>query len=152
MGFLKRRRVKRLVKTRSGRTCYRGFEYKYSISRQDWNYLKYLANPEKASREEDTGVAEGAITTVDIIMLQFIKKTAPKEAWADLWRTWRRTASKIASRKGYRRFSTTKFNLQRELVDKSSTLVEDGFISFSASILRGGFPRVRGMLTTSSLK
>jgi len=44
MGFLKRRRVKRKCKTKSGKTCFRGYEYKYFISSQEWKYLKYLAS------------------------------------------------------------------------------------------------------------
>ena len=32
MGFLKRERIKRECETKSGKTCFRGYEYVYSIS------------------------------------------------------------------------------------------------------------------------
>lgn len=45
MTFLKRKRVKRIVKARNGKVCHRGFEYRYSLSSQGRKYLKYKANP-----------------------------------------------------------------------------------------------------------
>ena len=44
MGFLKYKRVKRSVKTRSGKECFRGYMYQYSVSSQGRNYLEYLLN------------------------------------------------------------------------------------------------------------
>jgi len=34
MGFLKRKRIKRECETKSGKTCFRGYEYVYTISRR----------------------------------------------------------------------------------------------------------------------
>jgi len=42
MGFLKRRRVKRLCAGASGKLCHRGFEYVYAFSRQGVSYLRWL--------------------------------------------------------------------------------------------------------------
>ena len=47
MGLLEYRRVKRPVKTRSGKECFRGYMYQYSVSRQGKNYLKYLLNEDE---------------------------------------------------------------------------------------------------------
>ena len=41
MGFLNRKRRLRLVSQRAS-TCFRGFKYDYRISKQGWQYLKYL--------------------------------------------------------------------------------------------------------------
>jgi len=42
MGFLKRRKVKRLCAAASGKLCHRGFEYVYSFSKQGVSYLRWL--------------------------------------------------------------------------------------------------------------
>lgn len=42
MGFLSRKRRKRLVTTRNGKTCYRGFVYFYYITKQGISYSSYL--------------------------------------------------------------------------------------------------------------
>ena len=51
MGLLEYRRVKRSVKTRSGKECFRGYMYQYSVSRQGRNYLKYLLNEDEYGSE-----------------------------------------------------------------------------------------------------
>lgn len=38
MGFLSRKRMKRLVITRNGKTCYRGFVYFYHFTKQGISY------------------------------------------------------------------------------------------------------------------
>lgn len=44
MRFLNRKREKRLVTTKTGRKCYRGYKYTYSVSEQGRKYLDYLDN------------------------------------------------------------------------------------------------------------
>ena len=48
MGFLRRRSVARVVTTRSGKKCNRGFKYVYSFSRQGLRYLEHMTNPKQA--------------------------------------------------------------------------------------------------------
>lgn len=45
MGFLTRRRVKREVQTRVGKSCNRGYKYLYNISKQGKSYTAYLETP-----------------------------------------------------------------------------------------------------------
>jgi hypothetical protein len=61
MGLLKRRRVKRECKTKSGKTCFRGYEYKYVISNQGKSYLEYLINPEAQRRADDEDFMDFAV-------------------------------------------------------------------------------------------
>jgi len=42
MGFLRRKRVKRLCFLKNGQSCYKGYEYIYVISKQGKNYLKWM--------------------------------------------------------------------------------------------------------------
>jgi len=42
MGFLKRKRKKRLCLAENSKWCYKGFEYWYSISNQGKSYLKWM--------------------------------------------------------------------------------------------------------------
>jgi hypothetical protein len=64
MGLLKRRRVKRECKTRSGKTCFRGYEYKYSISNQGKSYVEYLINPEAQRRAESEDFNDFAVRAI----------------------------------------------------------------------------------------
>ena len=66
MGFLKRRRVKRLCRTKSGKTCFRGYEYRYSISSQGWKYLRYLMEGETVNVKK----------LEDLIVLAIIKEVS----------------------------------------------------------------------------
>ncbi len=47
MGFLGRKRVKRIIYPKGSLPFVRGFAYDYYISKQGWQYLDYLANPRK---------------------------------------------------------------------------------------------------------
>jgi len=96
MGFLKKRKVKRKCKTKGGKTCYRGYEYKYSLSSQGLKYLAYMA---RGGEEEEA--LEGL---EDVIMKVIIEKEAP-EGTEDLW--WEFYQTQIKERKGFRRFSTS---------------------------------------------
>ena len=78
MGFLKRKRIKRECETKSGKTCFRGYEYDYSISRKGWNYLDYLNNPE---RRDD----ESFLSSADHMALDDLTKNYPADEW---WLAW----------------------------------------------------------------
>jgi len=78
MGFLKRKRIKRECETKSGKTCFRGYEYVYTISRQGWKYLEFLNNPERQDNEF-------FVSFVDSMALDFITKNYPEDAW---WLVW----------------------------------------------------------------
>jgi hypothetical protein len=78
MGFLKRKRIKRECETKSGKTCFRGYEYVYSISRQGWKYLDYLKNPERQDNES-------FVSFVDRMALDFITEKFPEDEW---WLRW----------------------------------------------------------------
>jgi hypothetical protein len=43
MGFLKRRRLKRLCTSKHGKTCRKGYRYEYSFSAQGRKYIQYMA-------------------------------------------------------------------------------------------------------------
>lgn len=45
MGFLKRKRIKRIVNRINSPSIARGFTYVYTISKQGWQYLQYMSNP-----------------------------------------------------------------------------------------------------------
>jgi hypothetical protein len=48
MGFLKRKRLKRLCISKHGKRCQKGYYYKYSLSAQGRKYTKYMAWPRVA--------------------------------------------------------------------------------------------------------
>gem|GEM_PF-2041725 len=96
MGFLKRRKVKRKSKTKSGKICYRGYEYKYSLSSQGLKYLAYMARGgEKEEEWEGLG---------DLLIKIMLEKKAPEEARDILWEFYQ---TQLKERKGFRRFSTS---------------------------------------------
>ncbi|HEV8387135.1 MAG TPA: hypothetical protein VGQ03_05895 [Nitrososphaera sp.] len=51
MGFVRRRRVRRKVISRTGIPVFRGFEYRYVINKQGWQYLQYLAKPKVVEKK-----------------------------------------------------------------------------------------------------
>lgn len=78
MGFLKRERIKRECETKSGKTCFRGYEYVYSISRQGWKYLDFLNNPERQDNES-------FVSSADRMALYIMAKIFPEDAWLLAW-------------------------------------------------------------------
>jgi hypothetical protein len=60
MGFLNRKRVKRVVYPKGSIPCVRGFSYDYRISKQGWQYLDYLAKP----RKEQTSIIDNLLRKV----------------------------------------------------------------------------------------
>ena len=78
MGFLKRERIKRECETKSGKTCFRGYEYVYTISRQGWKYLEFLNNPERQDNES-------FVSSADRISLYIMTKIFPEDAWLLAW-------------------------------------------------------------------
>ncbi|NJE12852.1 hypothetical protein [Thermococcus sp. LS2] len=106
MGFLKKRRVKRKVKTKSGKTCYRGYEYRYSLSSQALKYLEYL---------EKGGQEEGFEELADLIVKIIIEKRVPEED-RDSW--WEFYQTQVKEKKGFRRFSTSQRAFWEKVVEK----------------------------------
>lgn len=104
MGFLKRRRAKRECRTRGGKVCFRGYEYRYSISSQGRKYLNYLANPE---REEARGLEE-------MLVRRIIERHA-QEDQQDVW--WEFYKAFMSRRRGFRRFSTSKGRFWDKLIE-----------------------------------
>ncbi|MCD6101419.1 MAG: hypothetical protein J7K33_12670 [Candidatus Marinimicrobia bacterium] len=96
MGFLKRRKVKRKCRTKSGKICYRGYEYKYSLSSQGLKYLVYMA---RGGEEEEEWEGLG-----DLIIKIMLKKKAPEEVRDILWEFYQ---TQLKERKGFRRSSTS---------------------------------------------
>jgi hypothetical protein len=78
MGVLKRKRIKRECETKSGKTCFRGYEYVYSISRQGWKYLEFLTNPERQDNES-------FVSSAYSMALDSITKDFPEDEW---WLRW----------------------------------------------------------------
>jgi hypothetical protein len=78
MGFLKRKRIKRECTTNRGKTCYRGYEYVYSLSSQGRKYLGYLTNQERQTTELRVSLA-------DRLILEDITKKLPNDRW---WLEW----------------------------------------------------------------
>jgi len=78
MGFLKRKRIKRECETKSGKTCFRGYEYVYTISRQGWKYLEFLNNPERQDNEF-------FVSSAYSMALDSITKKFPEDEW---WLRW----------------------------------------------------------------
>lgn len=65
MKFLNRRRVTRIVTTRVGKKCNRGYKYIYRFSKQGLQYLDHMHNPKRA---ELYGQTKG-----DMIMLEYLR-------------------------------------------------------------------------------
>jgi len=114
MGFLKKRKVKRKCRTKSGKICYRGYEYKYSLSSQGLKYLAYMA---RGGEEEEE--LEGL---EDMIMKVIIEKEAPKGT-EDLW--WEFYQTQVKERKGFRRFSTSKMAFWDKVLEHVTKILRD---------------------------
>ena len=85
MGFLKRERIKRECETKSGKTCFRGYEYVYTISSQGWKYLDFLKSPE---RQDD----EFFVSSADRMALDSITEIYPADEWWPRWDVYKTTA------------------------------------------------------------
>jgi len=120
MGFLKRRRVKRRCRTKSGKICFRGYEYRYSISSQGWKYLKYLAGGQREDGDED---AKGLI---DILVRQWIEETAPEDMKKSLWEFYK---TPFNEKRGFKRFPKSKDGFWEKLIEYRWKLVRDEKIS-----------------------
>jgi|GEM_PF-2036940 hypothetical protein len=51
MGLISRKRIKRIIHSRNSRPVMRGFAYRYSISKQGWQYLEHLSRGGKTHSE-----------------------------------------------------------------------------------------------------
>lgn len=111
MGLLKRRRVKRQCKTNSGKVCFRGYEYKYSISSQGWKYIGYLYF---GKQEEDFKKAFDIIIMMKYI--RYIRKKVPEDMQDIAWELHKLYFS---GRKGYRRFLTSKAAFWDKFLEKA---------------------------------
>lgn len=56
MRFLERKKVKRLALTRNGRSCFRGYRYRYRITKQGHSYISYRAAKSKSANDNNTVV------------------------------------------------------------------------------------------------
>ena len=114
MGFLQRRRVKRKCKTKGGKICYRGYEYKYSLSSQGLKYLAYMA---RGGEEEEE--LEGL---EDLIVKIMIEKEAPEEARDALWEFYQ---TQLKEKKGFRRFSTSQMAFWDKVLEHVTEVLRD---------------------------
>jgi len=114
MGFLKKRKVKRKCKTKGGKTCYRGYEYKYSLSSQGLKYLAYMA---RGGEEEEE--LEGL---EDLIVKIMIEKRAPEEIRDLLWEFYQ---TQLKERKGFRRFSTSQMAFWDKVLERVTKISRD---------------------------
>ena len=114
MGFLKRRKVKRKSKTKSGKTCYRGYEYKYSLSSQGLKYLAYMARG--GEKEEEWEGVE------DLIIKIMLEKKASEETRDILWEFYQ---TQLKERKGFRRFSTSKMAFWGKVLERVTEILRD---------------------------
>jgi len=104
MGFLKRKKVKRRCRTKSGKVCFRGYEYRYSISSQGWKYLGYLV---RGGEEEEN--LEGL---ADVIVKIFLEKKVPEKDRDIFW-------------EGFRRFSTSTMAFWDKVVERIAEIYRD---------------------------
>jgi len=112
MGFLKYRRVKRICITKNGKKCFRGYEYKYSISKQGWNYLKYMTGGENKTHEK---------FMLDLAVQRQIENRYQENYQNIAWQVW-----KIANMgKGLKRFSTSEKKLLEMIVEYRWKLIRD---------------------------
>lgn len=72
MTFLSREKVKRLVKTKSGKTCFRGKGYLYRVSNQGMKYVKHLTEPQAEEKRDNENFE-------DLVTRLVIEKHAPSE-------------------------------------------------------------------------
>lgn len=114
MGFLKRRRVKRKCKTKGGKTCYRGYEYKYSLSSQGLKYLAYMG---RGGEEEEE--LEGL---EDLLIKIILEKKAPEEIRDLLWEFYQ---TQLKERKGFRRFSTSQMAFWDKVLERVTEISRD---------------------------
>ena len=91
MKLVGRRRIRRQVRTGSGKICYRGYEYKYHLTKQAVSYLGYRAG---VTKEEPKGLD-------DLTAFAFIQKVNPEEKREASWKAYVDT---VGNRPGKRRF------------------------------------------------
>ncbi|NJE09264.1 hypothetical protein E3E31_12170 [Thermococcus sp. M39] len=115
MGFLRRRKVKRECRTKSGETCYRGYKYMYQINNQGWRYILHLIGPKDEFEEILKKSREGAI--IKKLMDEIYESDLEKEL------AWELYKSKHLKRKGYRRFPQ-KYKIIEKIIEASVELAE----------------------------
>lgn len=113
MGFLKKRRVKRKCRTKNGKICYKGYEYKYSLSSQGLKYLEYLGRGGEEEEIEEV---------TDLIVKVILEKKAPEEIRDILWEFYQ---TQVKEKKGFRRFSTSKIALWEKVLDHITEVFRD---------------------------
>jgi len=112
MGFLKRRRVKRKCKTKNGKICFRGYEYRYSISSQGWKYLEYLVRGKREDEMRDFD---------DLLVMLIINRSNISDEEKDLlWESY-----KSSKGKGFRRFSTSEIRLWEKFIEYAWKHIRD---------------------------
>jgi len=103
MGFLRRRAAVRRVRTRTGKTCNRGREWSYSISRQGWSYLVHMSD-DKLKRLERR--IDERFEDEDMLVKVLVKGSRAEEMKPAELGSWEREKVKmvISGSGGYRRF------------------------------------------------
>lgn len=92
MTFVRRRKIRRQVRTASGKTCCRGYEYKYQLTKQAISHIGYRAGILPESQPK--GLEE-------LTVYRFLEKKAPKEQ-LEVYR--RAYVDSVRDRPGKRRF------------------------------------------------
>jgi len=109
MGFLKRTLVKRQCETSQGKKCFRGREYKYSISKHGWSYLRYLNEKTDWLQRR----LEERYWLADILIRRYLDSNVPEERRGYEWNSWELDKlTQLSKRKGYRRFPMRKDYLE----------------------------------------
>lgn len=105
MGFLKRTLVKRRCETSQGKKCFRGREYKYSISKHGWSYLRYLNEKTDWLQRH----LEEKYWLADMLIRRYLDSNVPEERREYEWNSWELAKlTQLSKRKGYRRFPMRK--------------------------------------------
>ncbi len=118
MGFLRRRRVKRECRTKSGKKGYKGYKYMYRINRQGWDYIEYLL---KGTLKKDSGFI---LTKEDVeaAMIAALKASALRSLEERNIHTMRvlmdlvnRQLNEKFKGNGYRRFPLKRILFEKEI-------------------------------------
>ena len=84
MKFLKRKRVKRQVRTKRGVLCNKGFKYVYRVSPQGWKYVtEFLANPESAMTKREQRTNHDFL---DRALVEYARNVLPDSLKPHAWR------------------------------------------------------------------
>jgi hypothetical protein len=88
MGFLKRRRAKRIITRPDGRTVTRGWKYDYAVTNQGWKYTRYLIPRILESKEDKLDEKNSQLWEVDDPTIQkfSLGSLSPEDAASEIVR------------------------------------------------------------------